>query len=253
MNTTMIFADSHTYPGDNMQRFYAAGCMARKLKVHSIVDLGDRGRWDSLSFHNQPGTLTDKKKVAFTKDKASVQKSQQKFLEGLDGYDPYKDIILGNHENRMDRYVEANPALEGILESCHVISSMPEFEGWKVHPYRSLLSICGGAVLATHIPCNGLNRPYGGVNACRTIAMHSSKTIVFGHRHTFEISTAGRVDNKPVQAVSAPCFMPEGRIEDYAVGGLCNWVYGLLLVRWGDRQRPAFQHIPMKDVLSYAD
>ena len=236
-----------------MKRFYALGCMARQLQVHSIVDLGDRGRWDSVSFHSRPGSLSDRKKVALLKDIEAVKKSQQNFNRGLVDWNCPKTILLGNHEYRLDRHVEVNPALEGLMESVNLFSHMDEFKDWKVYPYRNYINICGGAFAATHIPQNGLNQPYGGVNACRTIAQSSSKSVVFGHRHTFEISTAGKLDGRPVQAVSAPCFMPEGRIEEYAIGGMCNWMYGVLLIRWGDRQSPAVQHIPMKDVMEYAD
>ena len=108
----MCIRDSCT-PKANNDRFLWAGKFARDLKPNTIICMGDFASMDSMSSY-------DKKKKSFEgrrykKDIEHAHDALQKFNDGLGKYEPEMHMMLGNHEDRIDRMVEDNPELEGHL------------------------------------------------------------------------------------------------------------------------------------------
>ena len=113
MTTHLVIGDPHCTPKASNERFTWAGRMARDLKVDKVICMGDFASMDSMSSY-------DKKKKSFEgrrykKDIEHAHDALQKFNDGLGKYEPEMHMMLGNHEDRIDRMVEDNPELDGHL------------------------------------------------------------------------------------------------------------------------------------------
>lgn len=113
-------------------------------------------------------------------------------------YKPNMDLTLGNHEYRIERAVEAQPELEGVIG----YEDLP-YEDWIVHDFLKPVVIDG--VMYVHYLSNPFTgRPYGGnvLNQLNKV-QHS---FCVGHKQTLE---------------SMPFFTPLGKQTWGIIAGAC--------------------------------
>jgi len=122
-------------------------------------------------------------------------------------WNPERYVTLGNHEDRINRTVNANPQLEGML-SLEKLDY--ERSGWKVSPYTQ--PICLDGVYYSHFFYNPMTgKPYGGQNIetrLKTIghsfSMGHQQTLMYGLRFVAGKSQHG--------LVAGACYLHD---EDY--------------------------------------
>jgi hypothetical protein len=122
-------------------------------------------------------------------------------------WNPERYITLGNHEDRINRTVNANPQLEGML-SLEKLDY--ERSGWKVSPYTKPIWLDG--VAYSHFFYNPMTgKPYGGQNIetrLKTIghsfSMGHQQTLMYGLRFVAAKSQHG--------LVAGACYLHD---EDY--------------------------------------
>ena len=122
-------------------------------------------------------------------------------------WNPERYITLGNHEDRINRTIDANPQLEGMLD----ISKLDyERSGWNVSGYQEVINLDG--VRYAHFFYNPMTgKPYGGQNIetrLKTIghsfSMGHQQTLMYGLRF---------VDGKSQHGlVAGACYLHD---EDY--------------------------------------
>lgn len=76
------------------------------------------------------------------------------------GYDPEKHYFIGNHEDRIDRYVEDDPLLEGSISMADITDRL-EAWGWVVHDYLDPATI-DGVTYAHYFYNPKTGRPFSG-------------------------------------------------------------------------------------------
>jgi len=102
-------------------------------------------------------------------------------------WSPERHFFEGNHENRVDRAINANPQLEGML-GTHLFDV--ERSGWQYHKYQQIVNIDG--VRYAHFFYNPMSgKPFGGENInlrIKTIGHSFSQghqqTLMYGLRFT---------------------------------------------------------------------
>lgn len=137
----LILPDTQVEAGVKLDHFKAAGRYAASKEVDVVVHLGDWGNFTSISSYN---TRLSSEGLRLCHDIESCTEALELFQAGLDGYTPTAQILtLGNHEERLDRYIGDHPELEGSLK-------LPPFEkyGWKVYPF--LQPVCVNGVYFAH-------------------------------------------------------------------------------------------------------
>lgn len=243
----VVFADAHVAPKQNLERFTALNRLLKDVRPQTLVCLGDIGRFDSINFHDAPGTLRKKLANSLAADADSVKEAQHLLFKGLPS--AMQTILCkGNHEERFDRLMDKVPELEGTLS----LNDLCEFdEYWdNVIEYRDYVSV--DDILYTHVPHNGMGRAVSGAGKCRRGAIESTQSMVFGHGHDLGMATAGSLTGGPARrvAISAPAFMEDGNIEPYARGIHTGWTYGLLVISpQGADRVPGIEYITMRDLL----
>jgi hypothetical protein len=121
-------------------------------------------------------------------------------------WNPRKVVTLGNHENRIDRVIESDRKLDGLVSTEHL-----EFKtcGWEVYPFLEPVSIDG--VIYVHYLTSGvMGRP---ITTASAILTKRHQSAVVGHQQGRQVANAVRADGKLMTAIIAgSCYQHQ---EDY--------------------------------------
>ena len=223
----LAIGDLHDSPGiPDKSRFEALGRVAAESQVDQIIQIGDFTSLDSMSFHDDNGTVKGKAKPTFKEDMLSMKAALEAFDRGLAGYQCPKHITLGNHEERLFRWVNQHPEVVDLVEEF-LYQPLKDY-GWTTSPYGEFYFI--GDVGFTHVPMNGMGRPYGGMNSETSIARDALHDIVYGHTHKRVDKTFPKMGNKKITVLNLGCALPNGHVENYAKHSLTGWSYGAYLI-----------------------
>jgi hypothetical protein len=235
--TTLVVPDAHAMPNQDLSRFSSLGNLIAEKQPDHIVLMGDFVTLESLSAWDlgKAGKMEGKRYSEDCKAGISaidlmmspvrrLQTRQKKNKEAV--YKPRLIYILGNHEDRLERYLATKPELSAHLDIVRDLAL--EDSGFTdIVPYRGFVELEG--VLFTHAVMNAANQAIGGKTALSAISQAVSKSIVIGHLHRLETMNHFRHGaDDIIQIVSAGCFF-EGA-EDYADGGLNAYWRGVLLL-----------------------
>ena len=160
-----------------------------------VVNLGDFADMPSLSSHDVKGSkyfegLRYKKDIEVAKEAMKMllkplrdlQSKQKKNKEKV--YKPRMVLTLGNHENRIDRAVNNNPTLEGLISTKDL-----EYEkDWEVHQFLHPVFI-NGVGFNHYWPVGAMGRPAGSASA---IINKLHQSCVAGHQQGKQIAYGKR-------------------------------------------------------------
>lgn len=121
-------------------------------------------------------------------------------------YHPKMVMLLGNHENRINRAVNDDPKLEGVL-SLDALGY--EGYGWEVIPFLDV-HVEDGVAYSHYFTTGLMGRPVTTAGACLA-KKHMS--CIQGHQQGLQIASAYRGDGKRLTSIIAgSCYEHE---EDY--------------------------------------
>ena len=116
-------------------------------------------------------------------------------------YNPRKIFCLGNHEHRLDRYIDDNPELIGTLGTDFLPFNK---YGWEVHPFLKPVEVNG--IFFVHYLANPFSgKPYGGnaMNILKTVG----RSFVVGHKQCLDIAIRPTIDGKQqIGIVNGACY-----------------------------------------------
>lgn len=221
MATHLVIGDPHCTPKANNDRFLWAGKLAADIEATHVICMGDFCSVDSLCSYDKAKLSFEGRR--FKKDIEHTQDALLKFNKGLGKHRPRKIMILGNHEDRIDRVVQDNPELEGTL----TISNLQyEKYGWQQVPYKKGKVISG--VYYTHHLASGITgRPISGENIARTILTKHKVSATVGHCHLLDHAVSTLPSGKKLYALSAGCYL--NHEEAYAKETQHLWWSGLII------------------------
>lgn len=199
---------------------------ASEFKYDRIIQVGDWGTFDSVNQHDKNDTQAARYKPPVKDDLANLTAAHQAFRRGMaDGYRPKLDFLLGNHENRLERFENANPEAVGTFTLARD-ETFAQF-GWRTRPYGELFYVEG--VAFTHHPTNGAGRAYGGKTGPQRAANESTVPVVSGHTHRRQVHDSPKIG--PIDVISmveVGCGLLWGEVEAYARHGLTGWWMGIV-------------------------
>jgi len=224
----LVIGDLHQNPGQphRLEVLTWIARYASKERFERIIQVGDWSSWDSVSAHDRNDTMAGRHKPSIRQDMENLKQSLQAWRAGIaSGYRPKQDILLGNHEYRLERWCNANPE---TAESFTVQRDelFTQF-GWRVRPYGELFYVNG--VGFVHHPVNGAGRAYGGATGPQRAANHTTCPIVSGHTHRRQVHDAPKIGpTDSISMVEVGCGMPWGEIESYAQHSSTGWWWGVV-------------------------
>jgi hypothetical protein len=199
--TTLVIGDAHDSPHQSQERFEALGSYIEATRPDNIVQIGDWGTYDSISFHNKGRPLlqegarlsddVESAKRAYHKMMAPLRAANSKYqMYKKRQYAPNIFWLEANHEYRIKRFLMEHPALVGTLREDDLVGAAND--GATLVPYRSYCYING--VAFTHIPCaRRSSTTLGGEYVTKKAADGHDTTVVFGHTHRFLIHDGSRI------------------------------------------------------------
>lgn len=227
MTSLLIVPDAHARPGVSNRRFDWLGQYVAETRPDIIMQMGDWWDFPSLSSY-------DKGKACFEgrRFKADVEAGLEAHgvldlrLRPLKRrYSPRKVQLLGNHEERISRLVQATPELEGTISyECL------RYKGWEQHGYLEAIDVEG--FLFSHYFTSGvMGRPIGGESHARTLLLKQHQSCVQGHSHLWDFKELTRADGTKMQAFVTGCFIDPEQVEAYAGPAQKLWWSGLTLLK----------------------
>ena len=221
MATHLVIGDPHCTPGTSNERFLWAGRLAKDIKATHVICMGDFCSVDSLSSYDKGKMSFEGKR--FNKDIEHTEDALAKFNKGLGSYKVKKTMILGNHEDRIDRVVQDNPELEGTLS----ISSLNYKKfGWKQVSYKQI-KVIDGVHYVHYLPSGVMGTSISGENIARTILTKHKVSATVGHSHLLDYAISTTPLGKKLHALSAGCYLTHK--ESYAKGTQHLWWSGLIM------------------------
>ena len=200
----LVIPDCQVKEGVPLEHLTWAGKAIVDYKPDVVVNLGDFADMPSLSSHDIKGSkyfegLRYKKDVEAAKSAMKLllaplreaQKAQKESKHKV--YKPRMVLTLGNHENRIDRAVNNNPTLEGLIS----VEDLDYDKDWEVHGFLRPVFI-NGVGFNHYWPCGAMGRPAGTASA---IVNKLHMSCIAGHQQGKQIAYGKRADGKPICAI----------------------------------------------------
>jgi hypothetical protein len=205
----LVVPDCQVKQGVPTEHLTWAGEAICDYRPDVVVNLGDFADMPSLSSHDVKGSkyfegLRYKTDIEVTKEAMKkllaplreLQSRQRKNKEKV--YKPRMVLTLGNHENRIDRAVNNNPTLEGLISTKDL-----EYEkDWEVHQFLHPVFI-NGVGFNHYWPVGAMGRP-AGTAAAIINKLHMS--CIAGHQQGKQVAYGKRADGHPICAVIAGSY-----------------------------------------------
>ena len=223
MATHLVIGDPHCNPKASNDRFLWAGKLARDLKPDTIICMGDFSSLDSLSSYDKGKKSFEGRR--YKKDIDHAHDALEKFNKGLNGRRSRKVMLLGNHEDRIDRIVDETPELDGTISTKDL--KFKEF-GWEVFAYQEPVAI-DGVHYCHNYPTGIMGKPISGDNIARSLLLKNKVSSTVGHCHLFDYSMCTIPSGRKVLGLSAGCYLHHK--EDYARNTQRLWWSGLIVKR----------------------
>lgn len=200
----LVIPDSQVKEGVALEHLTWAGNAIVDYKPDVVINLGDFADMPSLSSHDAKGSkyfegLRYKKDIEVAKEGMkllldplkSLQKKQKTNKEKV--YKPRMIMLLGNHENRIDRAVNNNPTLEGLISTKDL-----EYENdWEVHEFLHPVFI-NGVGFNHYWPVGVLGRP---ASTAATIVSKLHMSCIAGHQQGKQVAYGKRADGKSITSI----------------------------------------------------
>lgn len=186
LEKVLIFPDCHS-PYHDKRAIDLVEQVVAHTKPKKISILGDFPDFYAISTHNK-----DPKRKDTFEEEVHVTNTLLRRIEGWGFTDKY--YICGNHEDRLDRYIqERAPEMNGIVSTDSLLGLTKH--GWKVTPYKDHTMI--GRVYVTH------DIGKAGATAVRDAMTAYQDNIVIGHLHRMIYLVEGNAKGVPHVAA---CF-----------------------------------------------
>jgi hypothetical protein len=226
-----VLPDCQVRPGDDFGYLRAIGNYIVKKQPEVVVNLGDFADMSSLSSYD-----VGKKSFEGRRYKADVEAAHEA-MNALLGplrefnakakknkeklYKPRLVMLLGNHEHRINRAVNDDPKLEGVLSTDDLGYKKA---GWQVHPFLEVVVI-DGVAYSNYFTTGAMGRPASSAQA-QLNKKHQS--CIAGHQQGLQIATSYRADGVRLTSIIAgSCYEHN---EDYLGPQGNNHFRGLLVL-----------------------
>jgi hypothetical protein len=113
-----------------------------------------------------------------------------------------KIVTLGNHENRINRAIEEDRKLDGLISTDDLF--FKQF-GFEVLPFLRPIVVDG--IAYCHYFCSGvMGRP---VTTARALLVKKHMSCIAGHQQGYDVATDHRADGQRITAIIAGSAYPE--------------------------------------------
>lgn len=216
MTRHLVIPDTQVKPDQNLEHLRWAGKYAASTKPDVIVHLGDH--WDMASLSSYDVGKKSFEGRRYTKDIDAgldgmamfldpIKKEQRRLQSGKKRqWNPRMVFLLGNHEHRIERAIESDAKLEGLMGYDHLAL---DYQGWETVPFLQPVVIDG--IAYCHYFTSGvMGRP---VTTAKLLLQKKMMSCVMGHVQDRDIAYGRKADGNSVTGLFAGIFYQHD--EDY--------------------------------------
>ena len=207
-----VIPDTQVKDGSDLRHLRWAGQYIADKKPDILVHIGDHWDMESLSSYDEGKKSFEGR--AYVKDIEAGKRGMEALLGPIweeqeknrrakgKVYKPEMHFTIGNHEQRIERAVEMDRKLEGLMSYDDLDL---ESYGWQVHPFLKPVKI--GGVMFCHFFVSGvMGRP---VTSARALLTKHHMSCVMGHVQDRDIAEAKRGDGTRITGLFAGIFYQE--------------------------------------------
>lgn len=211
-----IIPDVQAKPGHDFSYLTKIGKYIVEKQPDKIICIGDFADMPSLSSYDVGTKAFEGKRYVKDIEAAKqamdalmqpiVQHNLKQWEQKQKLYRPELHLTLGNHENRINRAVNLDPKLEGMLS---VNDLGYETYGWKVYPFLEVVVLDG--VAYSHYFVTGVaGRP---ASSARAQLLRTHQSAIAGHQQGLQIATGFKADGARItNIIAGSCYQHD---EDY--------------------------------------
>jgi hypothetical protein len=209
-----VIPDVQAKPGIDFSYLRAAGNYIVEKKPDVIVCIGDFADLPSLSSYDRGMKSFEGR--SYTNDLWAAREAMDALLEPLyaeqkrlkknkeKNYYPRMVLTLGNHENRINRVINEDRKLEGLIST----EDLP-YQDWEVKQFLEVECIDG--IAYSHYFTSGvMGRP---ITTAQALLNKKHMSCFAGHQQGRQIAYARRADGKEMTAIICGSFYEHD--EDY--------------------------------------
>jgi len=205
----LVIPDTQCKPGNSFDHLEWAGNYAVKTKPDVIVHLGDHWDMSSLSVYdigkksfegrtyNHDVQAGNDAMDVFMKPIIEEQKRQKENKKKV--WKPKKVFLIGNHEYRIDRAIESDRKLEGLV-------GYNDFNlkkhNWEVHNFLDV-AIVNGIAYSHYFTSGVMGRP---VSSPHLMLQKKHMSCIMGHVQDRGISYSKKADGSSITGLFAGIF-----------------------------------------------
>lgn len=209
MTTILVIPDTQVKPGVPIDHLKWMSQYIIDKRPDVIVQIGDFADMSSLSSYDVGKKSFEGRR--YKDDVQSVIDAQWELLVPLMNlqesqrehkkkvYKPRLVMTLGNHDERVNRAVNNDAKLDGVLSISDL--KYKEF-GWEVYPFLDVVTI-NGIAFSHYFPTGTAGRPSSTANA-QLRNQHMS--CIAGHQQGLQIATGKRGDGTLLTSIIAGSF-----------------------------------------------
>lgn len=229
----LVIGDVHLKPGTSHDRMRIAGLEMEELgreamansQAFRVVFIGDTADMESLS-HYDRGKLSGEGR-RLQDDLAALGAGLSLFRTAVsDEVWAYANTywVEGNHEYRIQKYVNDHPELEGTLDLGEQFFRPI---GITPVPFLEWLQLDGQGYC--HYMQSRAGRAIGGVNHARALLLKGHKSVTVGHSHILSQAMENDIYGNVIQTLVCGCYFDHD--EEYAMQSNAAWWRGLCIKR----------------------
>jgi hypothetical protein len=220
----LVLPDVQAKPGNDFSFLTSIGNYIVEKKPDVIVNLGDFADMPSLSMHEHSGTKSMEGK-RYKEDIWATREAMDALLTPIYEYNkrakrnkdkqykPRMVLTLGNHENRIDRAVNNDKKLDGLIS----VDDLP-YQDWEVYPFLEVV-IIEGIAFSHYMVSGAMGRPIG---TAQQLLNKQHMSCIVGHQQGKQVAFGKRADGKTMTAmIIGSCYEHS---EDYlGIQGNQHW------------------------------
>lgn len=212
----LVIPDCQVRDGVPLDHLTWAGKAILDYRPDVIVNIGDFADMPSLSQHDKAGSKYFEG-LRYTKDIETTHAAMKLLLAPLRErqailkknkekvYKPRMVMLLGNHENRINRAINNNPVLEGLIST----KDLGYEKDWEVHEFLKPVFI-NGVGFSHYWPTGAMGRP---ASSAAAIISKLHMSCIAGHQQGKQVAYGKRADGTPVCSIIAGSYYLHD--EDY--------------------------------------
>ena len=206
MSKHLVIPDCQVKPGHSVEYLSWIGQYAAEKKPDVIVCIGDFADMPSLSSYDIGKKSFEGR--TYTADVKAARKGMRALMKPIHDeqerlktnhrprWNPKLVLTLGNHEERIERAIEYDRKLDGLIG---IKDLGYEAFGWEVHPFLEVVVIDG--VAYSHYFTSGvMGRP---VISAQMLITKKHMSCFAGHQQGRQIAYGRRADGKEMTAIIA--------------------------------------------------